>query len=77
MVRKYVFVRMPEDIYKLYRGIKVKMEKDIQGVTGRRIPLTMPKVFRAIASPKINENFIQIDIKTLVEMAKQKRRRYE
>lgn len=76
MAKKYVFVRMPNDIYQLYKGIKIKMEKDIKGVTGKRIPLTMPKVFRAVASPKINQNFIEIDLKTLVELAKQRRRRY-
>lgn len=75
MVKKYIFVRMPADIYKIYEGIKVKMEKDITQVVGKRIPLTMPKVFRAVASPTLNKNFIAVDLNDLVNLAKEKRKR--
>lgn len=76
MGKKYVFVRMPIEIHKMYKGVKVKMEKDIQNAVGKRIPMTMPKVFRAIISPEFNEHFIQIDLKKLTELAREKRRRY-
>lgn len=75
MAKKYIFVRMPEDVYNLYRGIKIKMEGDIKKVTGRDIPLTMPKVFKAIASPDLNENFIQVDLNNLVRLTKEKRKK--
>ena len=68
MAKKYIFVRMPEDIYGLYKNIKVKMENDITKVTGKPTTLTMPKVFKAVASPDFNENFIQIDLRKLVSM---------
>jgi len=74
MAKKYVFVRMPAEIYNMYKNIKVNMETDIQQITGKRIPLTMPKVFKAIASPELNENFIQVDMNSLIKLAKEKRR---
>jgi len=74
MAKKYIFVRMPEEIYKRYLQIKVNMEKDITKVTGKPTNLTMPKVFRAVASPDLNENFIQVDINNLVKLAREKRR---
>lgn len=73
MAKKYVFVRMPVEVFNRYKEIKINMERDIKAVTGKHIPLTMPKVFKAVASPKMNENFIQVDMKKLVELAKQKR----
>lgn len=74
MAKKYIFVRMPEEIYKRYRNIKINMEKDIHKVTGKDIKLTMPKVFKAVASPDLNENFIQVDLNKLVKLAKEKRK---
>lgn len=73
MAKKYVFVRMPVKVYNVYKGIKLKMEADIKKVYGRKVPLTMPKVFHAVASPKYNENFIQVDMKNLINLAKLKR----
>lgn len=70
MAKRYIFVRMPEDVYKLYKNIQVKMERDITKVTGKETNLTMPKVFRAVASPDLNENFIQVDLQNLIKMAK-------
>lgn len=75
MAKKYVFVRMPLEIYKLYTNIKLNMEKDIKLVSGREIRLTMPKVFKAVASPRFNENYIQIDMGKLLDLAREKRRR--
>jgi hypothetical protein len=74
MAKRYIFVRMPEDVYKLYKNIQVKMEKDITKVTGKETTLTMPKVFRAVASPDFNENFIQVDLRNLIKMSKEKKR---
>lgn len=75
MSRKYVFVRMPVEIYDLYKGIKNDMQNDIKKVTGKDIKLTMPKVFKAVASPQFNENFITVDLRKLAELGKQRRNR--
>lgn len=74
MAKRYIFVRMPEEIYKRYLNIKVNMEKDLTRVTGKETKLTMPKVFRAVASPDLNENYIQVDMSKLIKLAKEKRR---
>jgi len=74
MAKKYVFVRMPADVYNLYKGIKIKMEADIEKVAGKPIPLTMPKVFKAVVSPNLNRNFIEVDLNNLVDLAKKGRR---
>lgn len=72
MVKKYVFVRMPNETYNLYKRVQANMEKDMSKVTGRRIPLPMTKVFKAVISPEFNENFIQVDINKLTKFARQK-----
>jgi len=74
MAKRYIFVRMPEEIYRRYVNIKVGMEKDITKVTGKETKLTMPKVFKAVASPDFNENYIQVDMKKLIKLAQEKRR---
>jgi hypothetical protein len=74
MAKKYIFVRMPENVYNLYKNIKVKMEADIGKVTGKQTSLPMTKVFRAVASPDINENYIQIDVKDLLNLARNKKK---
>lgn len=74
MAKRYIFVRMPEEVYKRYATIKVNMEKDISKVTGKETKLTMPKVFMAVASPDLNENYIQVDMSKLVKLAKEKRK---
>ena len=63
MAKKYIFVRMPDDVYGLYKNIQTKMSADITKITGKNIKLPMTKVFKAIASPDINENYIQVDLK--------------
>jgi len=73
MAKRYIFVRMPAEIYNRYVNIKVNMEQDITKVTGKPTKLTMPKVFKAVASPDFNENFIQIPMKKLVKLSKEKR----
>lgn len=70
MAKKYVFVRMPADVYKMFYGKKIKMEADIKEMTGKKIPLTMPKVFKLVA-----RNPVEIDKFNLVKFAKLKRRR--
>lgn len=75
MVKKYVLVRMPIQVYQKYKDVKMKMETDISRFYGRRIPMTMPKVFKAVIDPKFNENFIEVDLKKLTGLAKN--RRYE
>ena len=74
MMKKYKFVRMPNETYDRYYKIKLKMEADIAKLVGRKIPLPMTKVFKAVASPEFNENFIQIDLPKLVKLAREKKR---
>jgi len=69
MAIKYIFVRMPEETYNLYKGIKCKMEQDVKKVTGKETRLPMTKVFRAIASPDINENYIQVKLEDLIKLS--------
>ena len=76
MAKKYYMIRMPSEIYKRYKDTKVKMETDIQKFTGKRIPLTMPKVFNAVINPEFNHNFIEIDMKKLTDLAKFKKGKY-
>jgi hypothetical protein len=63
---------MPAEIYKRYVFIKNSMEKDITKVTGKQTKLTMPKVFKAVASPEFNENYIKVDLKKLIKLSKEK-----
>ncbi len=73
MARRYVFVRMPVLIYRRYTQIRANMERDLTKITGKPTKLTMPKVFRAVASPEFNENYIKVDMKKLVKLSKEKR----
>jgi len=73
MAKKYVFVRMPEDVYGLYKNIQNKMTSDVSRVMGRPVKLPMTKVFKAVASPELNENFIQVDLKKLSKLSKRLR----
>lgn len=67
MAKKYVFVRMPEDIHRKYVIIKGNMENDLSRVAGKQIKLTMPKVFNAVIDPRVNENYIQVDLKKMLK----------
>lgn len=71
MAKKYVFVRMPAEVFQLYYGKKIRMEKDIKEITGRDIPLTMPKVFKLVG-----KNPVEIDKDILVKFARMKRGKY-
>lgn len=71
---KRYWIAVPKDVYQNIWNTKDNMEKDISRITGKRIPMTLPKVLRATFHPKYNENFIQVDIKKLVDLAKKKRR---
>lgn len=72
MAKRYVFVRMPADVFETYVNIKQKMEKDISSYTGKPTVLPMTQVFRAV-SPQLNENFIQVDLGKLVKLSRGKR----
>lgn len=74
MAKKYKFVRMPVKTYKRYVEIQQEMKKDITKITGKEPKLPMTKVFNAVVSKDINENYIQIDKKNLLKMSKKKRR---
>lgn len=74
MVKKYVFVRMPEEIYNLYRNVNQQQNNDLLklGVQNRSIPMNF--TFKSVVDPKINENFIEIDLKKLMNNTKPKRK---
>lgn len=64
MVKKYVFVRMPIEVYNRYKQIKVNTEHDLKKFSGGKvIKLPMTKVFKMVASPDFNENYIQFDLR--------------
>lgn len=73
MAKKYIFVRMPVDVYNIYKRIKVRMETDLKKVTNKNIKMPMPKVFRAVASPDYNENFITIPYNKMLHLARGKK----
>lgn len=78
MAKKYVFVRMPSEIYEKYGRVQLKMNQDLQRLTGRKdIKLTMPKVFNAVISPSLNDNRIEIDYTKLLKLARQRKGKYE
>lgn len=78
MAKKYVFVRMPEEIYQKYTRVQQKMNFDLRKITGRKdIKLTMPKVFNAVISPNLNENCIQVDFSKMIMLAKKKKGKYD
>ena len=78
LVRRYRIVRMPEEIYQKYYGVKLKMESDIRKVTGRQdLRLSMPKVFNTIIDPKMNENFIEVDLFKLSQLSRKKKGKYD
>jgi len=68
MAKKYVFVRMPAEVFNLFYGKKVRMEKDIKEITGKEIKLTMPKVFRLVG-----RNPVEIDKNVLIKFARMKK----
>jgi hypothetical protein len=70
MVKKYIFVRLPTETYGLYKNIKVNMEMDLKKMTGKPLKLPMTKVFKAVASPSLNENYIQVDLNKLKKYAR-------
>ena len=77
MVKRYVRFPLKVETIKLYKDIQTKMERDVENDYENkfkvRIPLT--RVFDLIASPKINENFIQIDKKILYKIAIKRRKK--
>lgn len=71
MAKKYVFVRMPAEVFNMFYGKKVRMEKDIKQITGKDIKMTMPKVFKLVG-----KNPVEIDKNILIKFAKMKKGRY-
>lgn len=70
MAQKYVFVRMPVQTYERYFQIRQQMQHDLSHIAGKPIKIPMTKVFKAIASPEFNENFIQINLKKMLGFVK-------
>lgn len=68
MAKKYIYVRMPLEVYNLYLNKKKNMERDLKYITGKRIPLTMPKVFKLVGN-----NPTEIERNHLLNIAKKKR----
>jgi len=65
-MKKYTFIRIPQETYKKYFDLKVKWETDIKTLTGKSIKLTMPKVFNGV----INPNLIKSDLNNLFKEKK-------
>ena len=66
MAQKYKFVRMPRETYDLYKNVQCRMKQDLRKVTGKEIKLPMTKVFKAVVSPSINENYIQVSANRMI-----------
>jgi len=64
---RYRLVRLPEEVYKKYYGIKMKMEQDIGS------PLSMPKVFNALVDPNYNPDLIEINLGKLRDISRKRR----
>ena len=74
MVKKYIFVRMPEDTYKRYKTIKTNVEFDLKKFSGgKTIKIPMTKVFKMVASPEFNENYIQLDLNKVIKFTRGKK----
>ena len=65
MAKRYVFVRMPRNIYDQFVTKKIKMEQDLKELTGKRIPMTMPKVWALVA-----KNPVEIGFDNLIKSVK-------
>jgi|1_EtaG_2_1085319.scaffolds.fasta_scaffold00916_12 hypothetical protein len=68
MAKRYIFVRMPVETFEGFKMKKNKMESDIKDLTGKKVNLTMPKVFSLVS-----KHPVEIDKKLLVKFAKLKR----
>lgn len=73
MVRQYRWVKLPVETYQLYKNIQGQMIKDINLWKGKPVSIPMTKVFHAVASPKFNENYIQVDLNNLLRFAKKRK----
>lgn len=69
---RYRMVKMPENIYKKYFDVRLRMEKDLLSYTGIPKRLDMPIVFDAIISH--NENFVQVDLNKLNDLLSLRKR---
>ena len=54
MAKRYIFVRMPVDIYGKYTFIKNDLENNIGKIIKKPVKLTMTKVFDAVVSQDVN-----------------------
>lgn len=54
MAKRYIFVRMPIDIFQKYIFVKNNLENNIEKIIKKPIRLTMPKVFDAVVSQDVN-----------------------
>lgn len=59
---------MPREIFEKFKAKKIRMETDLKQLTGRRIPLTMPKVWALVA-----KNPVEISFDNLITSAKGRR----
>jgi len=72
MAKKYIFVRMPVETYNRYKEIQEQMVEDVSRIKGKDIKIPMTKVFSSVVSPRINENYIQIDLKKFAKIIEAK-----
>jgi len=78
MAKKYVMVRMPEDVHQRFMQIKAEMERDVNKfnnigkISSKVIKLPKSQVLRAIIFPEYNLNYIRVPLKKLSELGSKK-----
>lgn len=77
MVQRYVRFPLKVETIKLYKDIQYQMERDVENDYGNKFKVKIPltRVFDLIASPKVNENYIQIDKRILYKIAIKRRKK--
>jgi hypothetical protein len=54
MAIKYVFVRIPEPTFKIFKGVQTDLNTKVKTLTGKSINIPMTKVFKLVATPTLN-----------------------
>jgi len=76
MAKRYIRFPLSVETVKLYKDIQARMENDVEKDFEGRYKVMKPltRVFDLVASPKYNENFIQVDKKLLHKIAIRRRK---
>lgn len=77
MVKKYKMYRLPEEISCIYEGLQKKMQEDIDkynAITNKKTKITMPMVFKIVASPELNKNYIRVKFEDINNLKRAKKK---